>query len=196
MAEGTHRVRVARRAVAALAITALAGCGTTQTSTPVREVGPPVLPSASTSASAPGDCHARGSGLDVLPDPRCTPGATSPQVTQANISATICRPGWAASVRPPESVTEPLKRASMTAYGDTGPVSSYENDHLVALSSGGSPSDPRNQWAEPGATPNPKDGVEVAANRAICTGRLTLARAQTAMATDWIALGRQLGAGT
>ncbi|MDQ2726433.1 MAG: hypothetical protein M3Y91_00880 [Actinomycetota bacterium] len=68
--------------------------------------------------------------------------------------------------------------------------------HLVALSSGGSPADPRNQWAEPGATPNPKDAVEVAANRAICAGRLSLDQAQTAMATDWIALGRQLDAGT
>lgn len=150
---------------------------------PERAVGPP------------GSCHARGSGLDVLPDPRCTPGTTNPQVTQANIATTICSRGWTATVRPPESVTEPLKRASMTAYGDTGPISSYQNDHLVALSSGGSPSDPRDQWAEPGATPNPKDAVEAAANRAICTGRLPLAQVQASMASDWIALGRQLGAG-
>ncbi len=48
---------------------------------------------------------------------------------------------------------------------------------------------------EPGASPNPKDAVEAAANRAICTGRLTLTQVQAAMATDWIALGRQLGVG-
>ncbi|MDQ2839329.1 MAG: hypothetical protein M3Y89_18295 [Actinomycetota bacterium] len=92
-------------------------------------------------------------------------------------------------------MTEPLKRASMTAYGDTGPIGLYENDHLVALSSGGSPSAPSNQWAEPGDTPNPKDVVEAAANRAICSGRLPLAQVQVSMASDWIALGRQLGAG-
>ncbi len=194
MAEGTNAAaRLARLVGAPLVITAVAGCGSTQTSTPARKVG---APAPSATAPATGGCHARGSGLEVLPDAHCTPGATNPQVTQANISTTICRRGWAASVRPPESVTEPLKRASMTAYDDTGPISSYEDDHLVALSSGGSPADPRNQWAEPGATPNPKDAVEVAANRAICTGRLTLDQAQTAMATDWITLGRQLGAGT
>jgi len=92
-------------------------------------------------------------------------------------------------------VTEPLKRASMVAYGERGPIGTYEEDHLVALGAGGSPSDPRNLWAEPGATPNPKDAVEAAANRAICTGRLTLSQVQAAMATDWIALGRQLGIG-
>ncbi len=190
-----RNARLARHALAALAITALAGCApTAQTTTPVRQTAAPQLPP--TAAPAPGGCHALGSGLDVLPDPRCTPGATNPQVTQANISTTICRSGWAASVRPPESVTEPLKRLGMAAYNDLGPIRGYEEDHLVAIEAGGSPDDPRNLWPEPGATPNRKDAVEHAANRAICTGRLTLARAQAAMATDWIAFGRQLGAGT
>src|ERR1700751_1081179 len=56
-----------------------------------------------------GSCHARGSGLDVLPDPPCTPGATNPTVTQATIHQTICTSGWTATVRPPESYTEQLK---------------------------------------------------------------------------------------
>ncbi|HEY1457602.1 MAG TPA: hypothetical protein VGF15_03700, partial [Solirubrobacteraceae bacterium] len=43
---------------------------------------------------APGSCHARGSGLFSLPDSRCTPGAIDPAVTQANITETICRPGY------------------------------------------------------------------------------------------------------
>ena len=131
----------------------------------------------------------------MLPDPGCKPGATNPQVTQANIASTICSRGWTATVRPPVSVTEPLKRASMVAYGESGPIGAYQEDHLVALGAGGSPSDPRNLWAEPGASPNPKDAVEAAANRAICTGRLTLTQVPAAMATDWIALGRQLGIG-
>jgi hypothetical protein len=41
-------------------------------------------------------------------------------------------PGWTASVRPPESVTEPEKRASIDAYGDAGPISSYEYDHFLS----------------------------------------------------------------
>src|SRR5947209_18755405 len=35
---------------------------------------------------APGSCHAIGHGEIVKPDPRCTPGATSPAVTQATIN--------------------------------------------------------------------------------------------------------------
>lgn len=58
-----------------------------------------------------------------------------------------------ATVRPPVSVTDPLKRASMVAYGESGPIGAYEEDHLVALGAGGSPSDPRNLWAEPGPAP-------------------------------------------
>ena len=63
-----------------------------------------------------------GTGLFSLPDPRCTPGAVSPAVTQANISSTICRRGYTEKVRPPESVTEPEKKASLAAYGDTEPL--------------------------------------------------------------------------
>src|SRR5579871_4859124 len=59
----------------------------------------------------PGSCHALGSGLYSEPDPRCTPGALNPQVTQATIAQTICRAGWTATVRPVESVTEAEKRA-------------------------------------------------------------------------------------
>jgi hypothetical protein len=32
--------------------------------------------------AAPGTCHARGAGLEVLPDPVCTPGETNADVTQ------------------------------------------------------------------------------------------------------------------
>src|SRR5205085_8220106 len=79
----------------------------------------------------PGSCHARGSGLSSLPDPRCTPGAISPAVTQADIHSTICSYGYTRSVRPPESVSEPEKEASLAPYGDTGPLHVYEFDHLV-----------------------------------------------------------------
>jgi hypothetical protein len=63
-----------------------------------------------------GSCHAIGSGLYSRPDPRCTPGTLNPQVTQATIGRTICRSGWTSTIRPPESITEPEKFASMRAY--------------------------------------------------------------------------------
>ena len=105
---------------------------------------------------APGSCHAIGSGLYSRPDPRCTPGALNPGVTQANIDQTICQEGWTDSVRPPESVTEAEKAASMAAYGDTGPMSGYEYDHFIPLELGGAVNDPHNLWPEPDASPNPR----------------------------------------
>jgi hypothetical protein len=140
----------------------------------------------------------------VLPDPHCTPGVTNPAVNQGDIGQTICSPGWTATIRPPESYTEPLKYEQMAAYGETGPASNYEEDHLIPLELGqedhliplelgGSPTSVLNLWPEPGASPNPKDGVENAANQAVCDGRMTLVAAQEAIASDWISFGRQLG---
>lgn len=148
------------------------------------------------SGAAPSTCHVRGTGLYVLPDPACTPGATNPDVTQADIATTICSSGWTATIRPPESYTEPLKLQQMSAYGDTAPVSSFEEDHLISLELGGSPRDPRNLWPEPGASPNPKDAVENAARRAVCNGTMSLAAAQQGIASNWISLGEQLGVTT
>ena len=137
---------------------------------------------------APGTCHAIGSGLRSRPDPRCTPGALNPAVTQATIAQTICRSGWTDTVRPSESITEPEKIASLQAYGDRGPVSSYEYDHFVPLELGGATNDPRNLWPEPGASPNAKDGVEGMLNSEVCNGQMTLAHAQDAIVGNWVAL--------
>lgn len=139
----------------------------------------------------PGACHPRG----VLPDPRCTPGATNPAVTQADIATTICHPGYSASVRPPEAYTEALKRRLMASYGARYPMRSYELDHLVSLELGGAPSDPRNLWPEYGASPNAKDRVEDAAHRAVCDHLMRLATAQYLVASNWVALGEKLGLG-
>ena len=137
---------------------------------------------------APGSCHALGSGLYSRPDPACTPGALNPGVTQATIDHTICVEGWTDTVRPPEGVTEQEKAASMAAYGDTDSIASYEYDHFVPLELGGATNDPRNLWPEPGASPNPKDAVEDDLREKVCDGEMTLAQAQRAIATNWVAL--------
>jgi len=141
----------------------------------------------------PGSCHAIGAGLYQRPDPRCTPGALNPAVTQATIGRTICGRGWTQTVRPPEWVTEQEKWASLAAYGDRGPLSAYEYDHLVPLELGGATNDPRNLWPEPGRSPNLKDRLERELNLAVCAGRIGLARAQLEIATNWVALARRLG---
>lgn len=136
----------------------------------------------------PGSCHGIGSGVYSRPDPRCTPGALNPSVTQATIGQTICQAGWASTVRPPEGITEPEKAASMAAYGDTGAMSVYEYDHFVPLELGGAVNDPRNLWPQPGTSPNPKDTVEDELRSEVCAGQITLAQAQNAITTNWVAL--------
>lgn len=130
-----------------------------------------------------------------LPDPGCTPGAI-----RAGVSlATICTFGYSPSVRPPESYTEPLKLRQMRAYGLPGSPRDYEEDHLVPLSIGGAPRDPRNLWPEPRKGPNnaeQKDQLETWAAQTACARRMPLSRLQRDMATDWTALYRLAGGET
>jgi hypothetical protein len=108
-------------------------------------------------------------------------------VTQANIDSTICTYGYTRTVRPPESVTEPEKLASMAAYGDSGSPHDYEYDHLVPLELGGATNDARNLWPEPSPTPNRKDDLENRLRASVCAGELSLASAQREIARDWVA---------
>jgi hypothetical protein len=126
----------------------------------------------------------------VLPK-AVTPGAIDPRVTQANVRSTICRAGYTATVRPSSSYTTRLKRQQLaTTYADFGDkrTGSYEEDHLISLELGGSPTDPRNLWPEPyaGATgARVKDRVENRLHAMVCAGSLSLAAAQAAIATNW-----------
>jgi len=147
---------------------------------------------------APGTCHfvvldaATG---DYLPDPHCTPGATNPRVTQADLASTICKSGYTATIRPPESVTSPEKKASEAAYGFTGKGSTTEYDHLISLELGGDPNSPQNLWPEPNKAAaagvnNPKDRVENTLNKLVCNAvhgkpYVPLAKAQYLIATNW-----------
>jgi hypothetical protein len=144
-----------------------------------------------------------GSGIS-RPNPALTPGALNPAVTQANIQLTICVSGWTSTVRPPASVTDPQKLASMRAYGISGPPSAYEFDHDAPLELGGAvDAYPANMWpqpyekpkgpAAPGTGSQTKDRVENAAHAAVCARRLTLAAAQESIIQDWYKFGQQLG---
>jgi len=137
-------------------------------------------------------CHARDRGQ--LPDAACTPGSIDPAVSQADIRATICRSGWTAKVRPPESQTQRAKYdVAYPAYHIGGGTRS-ELDHLVPLELGGS-NDITNLWPEVGKLPNRKDSVERALNRAVCDGKVSLAAAQNAIASDWLTAETRLHIG-
>jgi hypothetical protein len=135
-------------------------------------------------------CRFRDGGQ--LPDPACTPGAIDPAVTQQNIGSTICAAGYTATVRPPESQTAHAKfDVAYPAYGVRHSVRS-ELDHLVPLELGGA-NDIANLWPEVGRQPNPKDTVESDLRRAVCDGKVSLAAAQQAIATDWMTAEARLG---
>ncbi len=124
-----------------------------------------------------------------LPDRTCTPGAVDPRVTQDNINSTICSSGYTKTVRPPASYTDELKRQQMRGYNLSGSVKDFEEDHLIPLELGGSPTDEANLWPEPYA-PSPgakdKDHVENYLHAQVCKRLLTLAEAQREIATNWI----------
>ena len=143
---------------------------------------------------AAGSCQYRHSPTgEPLPDPRCTPGAINPKVTQDTLAHTVCRAGYTKSIRPSVAITRVEKRANAQSYSFTGDLGDAEYDHLVSLVLGGDPNDARNLWVEPpspGHRPkdgvnNPKDVVESKLAAAVCSGRVPLADAQLAIATDW-----------
>jgi len=143
---------------------------------------------------ASGVSYAAVPTASVKPNALVTPGATNPNVTQANIKDNVCKANWTTTVRPTVSYTNKLKATQLaTTYKSFVAIygaspSGYEEDHLISLQLGGSPTDPKNLWPEPyvGDNAHKKDVVETALKRLICSGGITLADAQKAIATDWI----------
>lgn len=123
----------------------------------------------------------------VLPS---VPGATNPNVTQANINQTICVSGFTKTIRPPASYTNALKRKQLVGAADTNPRD-YEEDHLISLEIGGSPTSPQNLWPEPYNPPggwgaHKKDQLENTLHKMVCSGAISLSDAQKAISTDWV----------
>jgi hypothetical protein len=172
---------VAASSVAAAGTAAAAGYGLKKVHDPGRVTG-----------TIHGHCSSRDHGQ--LPDPRCTPGSIDPVVTQSNIRSTICKGEWTdPHLRPPQNQTEWFKyHVAYPAYG-LGWVQT-ELDHLVPLELGGS-NDATNLWPEPHPSSYVKDKVENTLNAAVCDDRVSLTRAQQAIASDWMTAEHVLGIG-
>jgi hypothetical protein len=138
-----------------------------------------------------------------LPNSALTPGAINPDATPGDLSTTVCKPGWATSVRPSSAYTAALKLVQIVEYGyvDRNP-SHYQEDHLVPLELGGAPRDKRNLWPEPNVAVLPdgtavgsaqKDALEDALHARVCDGGLALGDAQRMMAGDWVAAWEAAG---
>lgn len=129
----------------------------------------------------------------AMPNPQISPGRINGEITQDNIDDTICRRGgYTRSVRPPEDYTYKLKREQIRQYGYSDrSLHDYEEDHVVPLELGGSPSSPQNLWPQPhnvegGWGSFAKDKLENTLHELVCSHKISLARAQHDIATNWI----------
>jgi hypothetical protein len=117
-----------------------------------------------------------------LPDHHCTPGV----VATTDVKA-VCTPGYTERVR---DVSQPTKNRVYDEYGiRRHSPGQYEIDHLIPLELGGSNST-KNLFAEATA-PKPgfhqKDALEDRLHALVCSGRLGIGKAQTAIASNWLA---------
>ncbi len=127
---------------------------------------------------------------NALPDSACTPGAIIATATKAK----ICQSGYARTVR---NVPTSEKDQAYASYGITHHTTGeFEVDHLVSLELGGS-NDISNLWPE-AASPTPgfhqKDKVENYLHDQVCSGAISLQKAQVEIATNWLAVYNQMGA--
>ncbi len=107
-----------------------------------------------------------------------TPGVVNPDVSETTIETTICVSGWTKTIRPPSDYTSDLKRSQMVEYAAPGTARDYQEDHLISLSLGGHPTDPRNLWPQPRPWADRFDRTEVELRDEVCAGRLALREAQ------------------
>lgn len=126
--------------------------------------------------------HYRYFHAEPLNDLHLTPGARF-----AVSAATVCRSGYASSVR---NVSESRKAQVYAEYAITHRTSGqYEIDHLISLELGGSNA-VANLWPEPNDHPhgylNSKDILENRLHALVCAGRVALARAQALIANNWV----------
>ena len=127
-----------------------------------------------------------------LPISSITSGATDARVNQENIGSTICLNGYTVTVRPSSSYTTSLKinqlGGSYARYHDLK-TGDFEEDHLISLEIGGSPTSPKNLWPEPYAGKDGarmKDQLENTLHSLVCSGAMTLQTAQESISTNWI----------
>ena len=123
--------------------------------------------------------------------------ATNPDVTQKTIDQTICVTGYTRTVRPSTSFTRGVKLMLLRRAGlPADAAKDYELDHLINLSIGGHPRKLSNLVLQPWKGPDSarrKDKLEVALEKQVCRGEMTLADAQICIAEDWHACARQVG---
>ena len=122
------------------------------------------------------------SAVPQKPDLVKTPGAVFTSVTKKD----ICVTGYSKSAR---SVSMGKKKAVFALYEINPKSGRFEIDHLVPLELGGS-NDAKNLWPQ-SYTSHPynahaKNRLENRLRKLVCSGSMSLRKAQSAIAKDWV----------
>jgi hypothetical protein len=120
----------------------------------------------------------------IRPDAALTPGAV-----EDVDPAVMCQVGYSASIR---RYDWKLRNRVFESYHLFNvDRRNFELDHLVPISIGGAPNDPKNLWPQSRLTEpwtaEVKDALEDVLHREVCAGQVPLKEAQDAIRTDWIA---------
>jgi hypothetical protein len=143
-----------------------------------------------------GDCHVKTLSNGVqLPDPKCTPGAINPTVTQAVLQT----PGFTTKCLRNDVTSEKEKHKTYDFYAverpqepNEGQNQTCELDHLISLELGGGDGI-ENIWPQCGPKGvslddrffKQKDKVEDFLHGMVKTGKMDLKAAQDGISTDW-----------
>ena len=154
--------------------------------------GEPAIPAgrhvaSSVEGNTPGlnsGCHYYAyTGGPVIPDRACTPGALN-LAAVADPRHTICEPAYLRKLRE-AGVNQRQAGRLYVAYGAVGASSLYEENHLVAVEDGGSPTSTLNLWLEPTEEASVKQAVADRLHRSICARTMTVTQAATVIEGDW-----------
>jgi hypothetical protein len=134
---------------------------------------------------------AAGLQLHLAPASAQRPSMLDERVTQQNIGATICRPGYAETVSPPfDDLMEHKDRLLAERGIDPDRGTRYALDRRVPIVLGGSPDAPDNLDLLPwvGHRGERRKALLTAKlKRCVCEGRMSLSEAQAAIAGNWSA---------
>jgi hypothetical protein len=133
-------------------------------------------------------------GMHLYPAPVRAQGASmlDGRVTQQNIGATICRPGYAETVAPPfDDLMEHKDRLLAEQGIDPDRGTRYALDRRVPIVLGGSPDAADNLDLLPWSGhrgERRKALLTAKLKRCVCEGRMSLSEAQAAIVGNWSAL--------
>lgn len=133
-------------------------------------------------------------GKYAQPDPLCTPGATTTDITDLNKKSTVCSSTYLATLKPNAGAFATARDDVLAAYGLTAKKTAYEVQFLIPLRLGGA-FDERNMWpVEKGtSTIRYKATVDRKLAQALCGGTGGVKTAQSLLAARWPSALKELG---